>query len=197
MSELKVHKAYNRWLDEEMPIPNDDLICNEFYLKSEADKVIADLEESHKKEVEQLLMEIVGLKKLVETADKLLKPKGGFTIKNVTFGGVELEGMKTHKNEGGKVMAIELHHLHPGHDDELKRLKERIAELEEERRWRKFPDEKPEEWDTVIVRIGDGFYDLAVYLSNGQGWDIGDGTYHKSEEVSHWLPLPSAPKEQA
>ena len=94
-------------------------------------------------------------------------------------------------------MAIELHHLHPGHDDELKRLKERIAELKEERRWRKFPDEKPEEWDTVIVRIGDGFYDLAVYLSNGQGWDIGDGLYHKSEEVTHWMPLPSAPKEQA
>ena len=55
-------------------------------------------------------------------------------------------------------MAIELHHLHPGHDDELTRLKARIAELErmdtehtlqiakmngyishleEERRWRK------------------------------------------------------------
>ena len=32
------------------------------YIKSEADKVIADLEESHKMEVEQLLMEIVGLK---------------------------------------------------------------------------------------------------------------------------------------
>ena len=72
------------------------------YLKSEADKFIADLEESHKKEVEQLLMEIVGLKKLVETADKLLKQKGGFTIKNVTFGGVELEGIKTHKNEEAK-----------------------------------------------------------------------------------------------
>lgn len=27
-------------------------------------------------------------------------------------------------------MAIELHHLHPGHDDELTRLKARIAELE-------------------------------------------------------------------
>lgn len=27
-------------------------------------------------------------------------------------------------------MAIELHHLHPGHDDELSRLKARIAELE-------------------------------------------------------------------
>jgi len=72
------------------------------YIKAEADKVIADLEESHKKEVGQLLMEIVGLKKLVETADKLLKPKGGFTIKNVTFGGVELEGMKTHKKEETK-----------------------------------------------------------------------------------------------
>ena len=74
----------------------------EVYDKFEADKVIADLEESHKMEVEQLLMEIVGLKKLVETADKLLKPKGGFTIKNVTFGGVELEGMKTHKKEEAK-----------------------------------------------------------------------------------------------
>lgn len=72
------------------------------YLKSDVDKQIKKLEESHKMEVEQLLMEIVGLKKLVETADKLLKQKGGFTIKNVTFGGVELEGMKTHKNEETK-----------------------------------------------------------------------------------------------
>ena len=32
-------------------------------------------------------------------------------------------------------MAIELHHLQPSHDDELSRLKARIAELEEERRW--------------------------------------------------------------
>ena len=32
------------------------------YLKSDVDKVITDLEESHKKEVEQLLMEIVKLK---------------------------------------------------------------------------------------------------------------------------------------
>lgn len=33
-----------------------------FYSKSEADKALKDLEESHKKEVEQLLMEIVELK---------------------------------------------------------------------------------------------------------------------------------------
>ena len=64
------------------------------YKESEADKVIADLEESHKMEVEQLLMKIAGLEKLVETADKLLKQKGGFMIKDVTFDGVKLEGMK-------------------------------------------------------------------------------------------------------
>ena len=64
------------------------------YLKSEADKVIADLEESHKMEVEQLLMKIAGLEKLVETADKLLKQKGGFMIKDITFKDVKLEGMK-------------------------------------------------------------------------------------------------------
>ena len=59
-NELKVIYAYT----------SDEIesICNraegdEYYLKSEADKVIADLEESHKKEVEQLLMEIVKLKK--------------------------------------------------------------------------------------------------------------------------------------
>ena len=72
MSELKVHKAYNRWLDEEMPTPNDDLICNDVYLKSEADKVIADLKESHKKEVGQLLIEIAELKKKRDTAENLL-----------------------------------------------------------------------------------------------------------------------------
>lgn len=64
------------------------------YHADDADKVIADLEESHKMEVEQLLMEIVGLKKLVETADKLLKQKGGFMIKDVTFKDVKLEGVK-------------------------------------------------------------------------------------------------------
>ena len=91
MSELKYQLMLNK-----------DMSWVPCYLKSEADKFIADLEESHKKEVEQLLMEIVGLKKLVETADKLLKPKGGFTIKDVTFGGVDLEGIKTHKKEEAK-----------------------------------------------------------------------------------------------
>ena len=90
MSELKVVKQsdvlWGHWFTE-------------YYLKSEADKVIAELKENHKKEVEQLLMKIAGLEKLVETADKLLKPKGGFTVKDVKFGGVKLEGTNTHKKE--------------------------------------------------------------------------------------------------
>ena len=108
MSELKAFNSERiYWAVEQVEREAGDidefhLDDNLFYLKSEADKFIADLEESHKKEVEQLLMEIAGLKKLVETADKLLKPKGGFTIKDVTFGGVELEGIKTHKNEEAK-----------------------------------------------------------------------------------------------
>lgn len=71
-----------------------------------------------------------------------------------------------------------------------------IAKLKESQRWRKFSEEKPKEWATVVVKFSDGFYDLAVYLSNGQGWDIGDGLYHKSEEVTRWMPMPPEPKEE-
>lgn len=61
MNELKAHKAYNRWIDDEMPTPNDDLICNEVYLKSEADKYINLLKDkanyneyAHKRKSEEL-----------------------------------------------------------------------------------------------------------------------------------------------
>ena len=43
----------------------------QIYLKSEADKVIADLEESHNKEVGQLLIEIVKLKSEIERLEIL------------------------------------------------------------------------------------------------------------------------------
>lgn len=59
-----------------------------------ASETIKDLEESHKKEVGQLLMKIAGLEKLVETADKFVKQKGGFTIKDIKFKGVKPEGVK-------------------------------------------------------------------------------------------------------
>lgn len=89
MSELKAHRFL--WVSE---IPLKTTIGKEYYLKDDVDKVIAGLEESHKKEVGQLLMEISGLKKLVETADKIIKPKGGFTVKDIAFNGVKLEGLE-------------------------------------------------------------------------------------------------------
>lgn len=57
MSELRAFVA--RKIDDGScdPVP-----CIEVYLKSEADKFISNLKESHKKEVEQLLIEIAELK---------------------------------------------------------------------------------------------------------------------------------------
>ena len=122
MSELKVYHC-NEWHNE----------YTEFYIKSEADKVIADLEESHKKEVGQLLI--------------------------------------------------------------------KIAELKEERRWRKFPDEKPEKGQKVLFRakyktenirtwIGE-FRNVGfdVFYASAPGW----GCEFLPNEIFGWMPLPSTP----
>lgn len=126
-------------------------------------------------------------------------------------------------------MAIELHHLHPGHDDDLSRLKARIAELEkenqtlaedvsdkiesitelmelvekyksekaeleEERRWRKFPDEKPSEEGYYIICGSSGFRnaDKWTYCKDRQKMDFSFYSYG----VKYWMPMPSAPKEE-
>ena len=72
MKELKVILA--------TPHPKMKNACDgaiEVYIKSEADKVIAELEESHKMEVEQLLIEIVKLKEGAKNLilDNYLKDK--------------------------------------------------------------------------------------------------------------------------
>lgn len=62
MSELKEHQFCE--CDEIVREYRGELTNEKrlYYLKSEADKVIAELEESHKKEVGQLLIEIAELK---------------------------------------------------------------------------------------------------------------------------------------
>ena len=93
-------------------------------------------------------------------------------------------------------MAIELHHLYPGHDDELSRLKARIAELEEERRWRKCSEEKPGNEQKVLVWLTAGghygFVLTSMYI-DGQ-WFYGEDP--QGCKPSHWMPLPSAPEEE-
>lgn len=113
-------------------------------------------------------------------------------------------------------MAIELQHLHPSHDDELLRLKERIAELErmdtehtvqiakmngyishleEERRWRKCSEEKPYEEQFVLAWLTEdgkrGFF-LTSYFIGGE-FLIGEDPH--GCKPTYWMPLPSAPKE--
>lgn len=114
-------------------------------------------------------------------------------------------------------MAIELHHLNT-HGmmeqagnvlDGVVRLKQRIAELEEERRWRKFSEEKPEKGQKVLFRakyktdnirtwIGEfrkiGEFrnvDFDVFYASAPGW----GCEFLPNEIFGWMPLPSAPKE--
>lgn len=112
-------------------------------------------------------------------------------------------------------MAIELHHLHPGHDDELSRLKERIAELErmdtehtlqiakmngyihhleEERRWRKFSEEKPERHQWIhVFNPNHSQFTTGIELRR---WDNGCKYDVEFQEIyTVWMPLPSAPKE--
>lgn len=65
MSELKEHLfvPYSE-LQEGDELTDAITTAKSYYLKSEADKVIADLEESHKMEVKQLLIEIKRLENL-------------------------------------------------------------------------------------------------------------------------------------
>lgn len=106
-------------------------------------------------------------------------------------------------------MAIELHHLNT-HGmmeqagnvlDGVVRLKQRIAELEkenaelkEERRWRKFPDEKPSEEGFYIICGSSGFRnaDKWTYCKDRQKKDFSFYSYG----VNYWMPFPSAPEEK-
>ena len=79
-------------------------------------------------------------------------------------------------------------------DKVIAELEERIAELEklnheleEERRWRKFPDEKPKEDTKFLVINEKGFMQCCYYSPILHEFQI---------PVTHWMPLPSAPKEE-
>ena len=70
MSELKAVHAFDVY-EAYTKTGNDD--AAQVYLKSEADMVIAELEESHKMEVEQLLIEIAELKDEIKRLENVRK----------------------------------------------------------------------------------------------------------------------------
>ncbi len=82
-------------------------------------------------------------------------------------------------------------------DDNLFYLKSEadkvIAELKEEQRWRKFPDEKPNEEGYYIICGSSGFRnaDKWTYCKDRQKMDFSFYSYG----VAYWMPMPSAPKE--
>ena len=92
-------------------------------------------------------------------------------------------------------MARDCEYFPTSHDDELTRLKARIAELEEERRWRKFSEEKPNDKQVVLVH-GDNWFETAIYHDDGS-IDFGDDIHFSNiTETPYWMPVPSAPKEE-
>lgn len=73
----------------------------------------------------------------------------------------------------------------------VEKYKSEKAEHEEERRWRKFSEEKPEH-DAWCLVFHEGEIDADHYTDdcNSQDRFVMYGFY-----VTHWMPLPSAPKE--
>lgn len=136
-------------------------------------------------------------------------------------------------------MARDCEYSPPSHDDEVSRLKARIAELErmdtehtlqiakmngyishleEERRWRKCSEEMPklEEGVSEIFLVvvenesntspKDSYVTIAE-LCDGEWYNdvtgneieenIEGSDYFYRSKVTHWMPLPSSPKEEA
>ena len=122
-------------------------------------------------------------------------------------------------------MAIELHHLHPGHDDELSRLKARIAELEKENaelrsknegllyaladaetdlamstRWRKCSEELPLNGQDVWAY--DSKSKSVLHLEyeksdEGEGFIVFPYKHDFQQNITQWMPFekPKAPEE--
>ena len=63
-----------------------------------------------------------------------------------------------------------------------------IAELEEERRWRKCSEENPPHSGIYLVCIAGHVRTLDTFDSDRNLW--------RNYNPTHWMPLPSAPKEE-
>lgn len=120
----------------------------------------------------------------------------------------EYDDARLELSEDGKVSCTKLYiksevdeviaDLEESHKKEVGQLLMEIVGLKEERRWRKFPDEKPtEEMEGMDFIVSNGFFHREI--SEWRGYWNNDpfcGDRH-CDEVKYWMPLPSAPKEGA
>lgn len=73
---------------------------------------------------------------------------------------------------------------------------DQIDAMEEERRWRKVSEELPEDGAEILATDGEGIWLCHKdTICDGSPWFQPDGLPH-IEGVTHWMPLPSAPKEE-
>lgn len=92
-------------------------------------------------------------------------------------------------------MARDCEYFPTRHDDELTRLKARIAELEEERRWRKFSEEKPKYKQWILVFV-ENPSEYGTYIELRR-WDIACKFDVENQELyTKWMPLPLYPNEE-
>jgi hypothetical protein len=112
-------------------------------------------------------------------------------VKELAKENLRLERERVEQNSIIETCANELEELSL-HEVEWDLAKARIKELEESQRWRKFPDEKPEE-DTWCIVFHDGEIDSDHYIRFTFNKKCDFALY--GYEVTHWMPLPAAPKE--
>lgn len=89
----------------------------------------------------------------------------------------------------------ELERIDTEHTLQIAKMNGYIHHLEEERRWRKFSEEKPDNGQKVLVWLtadgSDGFVLTSTYI-DGQ-WYYGEDP--QGCKPSRWMPQPYAPKE--
>ena len=92
------------------------------------------------------------------------------------------------------VLEKEVGRLQRYHDAEAIKWLAENQKLKEERRWRKFIEEKPDDKQVVLVH-GEEWFETAIYHDDGS-IDFGDDIHFSNiTEAPYWMPLPSAPKE--
>lgn len=85
--------------------------------------------------------------------------------------------------------------LDESHKKEVGQLLMEIVELKDKRRWRKFPEEKPE-WGKEVLVVDDERKQYIVRFSHDMKW-ISWGKMNTCESncVKYWMPMPKAPKD--
>ena len=92
------------------------------------------------------------------------------------------------------VLEKEVKRLQWYHDAEAIKWLAENQKLKEERRWRKFSEEKPDDKQVVLVH-GEEWFETAIYHDDGS-IDFGDDIHFSNiTEAPYWMPLPEKPKD--